>query len=90
MKYGRLRDHFRCVGVKCLTTVDAEPKSSNQHEIGITQTMRREFLGEGPKKNFPTIYIWLGRDQAAVTIHSWATYYDAREHQPLQTPKSFK
>lgn len=87
MKYGQLRDHFRGVGAKRLTAVDAEPKSSNQHEIGTTQAMRNEFLGEGPKQTFPAVYIWLGRDQDAVTVHSWATYYDAREHQPHRSPE---
>ena len=87
MKCGQLRDHFRGVGAKRLTAVDAEPKSSNQHEIGTTQAMRSEFLGEGPKKTFPAVYIWLGRDQDAVTVHSWATYYDAREYQPHRAPE---
>ncbi|MCY4498602.1 MAG: type II restriction endonuclease [Rhodospirillaceae bacterium] len=87
MKYGQLRDHFRGVGAKRLTAVDAEPNSSNQHEIGTTAAMRREFLGEGPKSTFPAVYIWLGRDQDAVTVHSWATYYDAREHQPDRAPE---
>ena len=87
MRYGQLRDHFRGVGAKRLTAVDAEPNSSNQHEIGTTAAMRREFLGEGPKKTFPAVYIWLGRDQDGVTVHSWATYYDAREHQAHRAPE---
>ena len=87
MKYGQLRDHFRGVGAKRLSAVDAEPRRSNQHEIGTTQAMRREFLGEGPKRDFAAAYIWLGRDQDAVTVHSWATYYDARENQPRRAPE---
>ena len=88
MKYGQLRDHFRGVGAKRLSAVDAEPKRSNQHEIGTTQAMRREFLGEGPKRDFSAVYVWLGRDQDAVTVHSWATYYDARENQHRRAPES--
>ncbi len=87
MKHGQLRDHFRGVGAKRLSAVDAEPRRSNQHEIGTTQAMRREFLGEGPKRDFSAVYIWLGRDQDAVTIHSRATYYDARENQPHRAPE---
>ena len=87
MKYGQLRDHFRGVGAKRLSAVDAEPRRSNQHEIGITRAMRREFLGEGPKKDFPAVYVWLGQDQDAVTVQSRATYYDAREHQPHRAPE---
>ena len=81
MRYGQLRDHFRGVGAKYLSAVDAEPKSSNQHEIGTTKAMRREFLGEGPKQEFPAVYLWLGQDQDAIAVNSTATYYDTREHQ---------
>ena len=72
MKYGQLRDHFRGVGAKYLSAVDAEPHSSNQHEIGTTKPMRREFLGEGPKQEFPAVYIWLGEAQDAITVNSSA------------------
>ena len=87
MKFGQLRDHFRGVGAKRLSGVDAEPQRSNQHEIGTTKAMRREFLGEGPKRDFPAVYIWLGQDQDAITVQSWATYYDARENQPHRAPE---
>lgn len=87
MKYGQLRDHFRGVGAKRLTAVDAEPQRSNQHEIGTTRAMRQEFLGEGPRRDFPAIYIWMGQDQDAITVQSWATYYDARENQPHRAPE---
>lgn len=88
MKYGQLRNHFRGVGAKRLSAVDAEPQRSNQHEIGTTQAMRREFLGEGPKKDFPALYIWLGQQRDdAITVQSWATYYDARENQPRRAPE---
>ena len=87
MKYGQLRDHFRGVAVKRLSGVDAEPSLSNQHEIGTTRAMRQAFLGEGPKRDFPAVYVWLGQDQDAITIQSRATYYDAREHQPHRAPE---
>lgn len=87
MKYGQLRDHFRGVGAKRLTAVDAEPRSSNQHEIGTTKAMRQEFLGEDGKREFPAVYIWLGQDQDGITVNSTATYYDAREHQPDRAPE---
>ena len=48
--------------------------------------MRQEFLGEEGKK-FPAVYIWLGEDQDGITLHSTATYYDAREQQPDRAPE---
>ena len=34
MKRGQLADYFEGVGVKRLSAVDAEPMTSNQHEVG--------------------------------------------------------
>ena len=87
MKYGQLRDHFRGVGAKRLSAVDAEPRSSNQHEIGTTKAMRQAFLCEAGKQDFLAVYIWLGKDQDATTVHATATYYDAREQNPDRAPE---
>lgn len=82
MKRGQLSDYFEGVGVKRLSAVDAEPKSSNQHEVGTTRKMRDDFLGEAHQQKFPAIYIWLGGDQEGFTEESWATHYDARLNKP--------
>ena len=49
--------------------------------------MRQEFLGEEGKQDFPAVYIWLGKDQDAITVHATATYYDARERNPDRAPE---
>lgn len=82
MKRGFLRDHFVGVGVKRLTAVDAEPRSSNQHEIGTTKDMREQFLGEDEKRRFDATYIWLDDEQAHPVAQSYATHYDTRRDQP--------
>jgi len=82
MKRGQLSDYFEGVGVKRLSAVDAEPKTSNQHEVGTTKKMRDDFLGETHQEKFPAIYIWLGGDQEGFTEESWATHYDARISKP--------
>jgi hypothetical protein len=82
MKRGQLSDYFEGVGVKRLSAVDAEPKTSNQHEVGTTKKMRDDFLGETHQQKFPAIYIWLGGDQEGFTEESWATHYDARLNKP--------
>ena len=38
MQRGQLSDYFEGVGVKRLSAVDAEPKTSNQHEVGTQGT----------------------------------------------------
>lgn len=80
MNKGHLSQYFEGVGVKTLSAVDAEPKSSNQHEIGTTVAMRK-FLGT-EKTKFDVTYIWLGDEQETITEPGWATHYDTREGKP--------
>ena len=87
MRRGRLRDYFAGVGVKRLSAVDANPGRSNQHEVGTTVDMRRQFLGEDQRRRFPAVYVWLGQDQDGFTADGNATHYNAREHQPHRTPE---
>lgn len=82
MRRGQLADRFEGIGVKRLSAVDAEPGSSNQHEVGTTAEMRREFLSENHRERFPAVYIWLGEDQDGITVDGWATHYDARISKP--------
>ncbi len=78
----RLADHFVGVGVKTLSEVDANPRSSNQHEIGTTRQMRSEFLGEEDNRRFNTRYLWLGDEDDGIVHEGWATHYDARRNRP--------
>ncbi|MCY3673406.1 MAG: type II restriction endonuclease [Paracoccaceae bacterium] len=82
MKRGHLSNFFDGVGVKILSVVDAEPKSSNQHEIGTTKKMRKEFLGEEHQKKFNVTYILFGKEGNLLTFHDWARHYDARINKP--------
>lgn len=82
MKRGQLSDYFEGVGVKRLSAVDAEPKKSNQHEVGTTRAMRDNFLGEEPQNKSAAIYIWLGGDQEGISEESWFTHYDTRLNKP--------
>ena len=86
MRRGQLRDYFAGVGAKCLSAVDAEPRRSNQHEIGTTREMRRQFLGEA-KHRFQAVYVWLGREQDGFSVQGTATHYDAREMKAHRSPE---
>ena len=87
MRRGQLRDYFTGVGVKRLSAVDAEPNRSNQHEVGTTQALRAQFLGEAERERFQVIYIWLGRDQDGIRVEGSATHYDARQAQAHRAPE---
>lgn len=86
IKRGQLADYFAGIGVKRLSAVDANPVRSNQHEIGTTREMRKDFLGE-THQEFKALYVWLGEDQDAFTVESSATLYDARLKKPNRTPE---
>ena len=87
MKRGRLRDCFAGVGVKRLSAVDANRARSNQHEVGTTREMVAQFLGEFRRQDNPAVYIWLGGDQAGLSVEGTATHYDTRERQPERKPE---
>ena len=87
MKRGYLRDCFSGVGVKRLSAVDADPKRSNQHEVGTTAEMRTRFLGETHQKQFGVRYVFLGKVDRFLAVDGKATHYDARRGKPNRSPE---
>ncbi|MCY4328368.1 MAG: type II restriction endonuclease [Rhodobacteraceae bacterium] len=88
MKRGALRDCFTGVSVKRLSAVDADPRRSNQHEVGTTADMRAGFLGAAHRQRFDVRFLRLGDDVGdRVTDEGSATHYDARRAQPARNPE---
>ena len=87
MKRGQLRDLFAGVGVKRLTSVDADPEKSHQHEVGTTRDMRERFLGGAGREEFAVSYVWMGLDQDGFSVPGKATHYDARAGKPNRRPE---
>jgi hypothetical protein len=83
---GHLSEYFEGVAVKRLSAVDANPKKSNQHEIGTTRDMRG-FLGENHQQKFEASYIWLGDEQEGISCPDFATHYDTRLNKPDRSPE---
>ena len=84
MTQGQLIDYFKGVGWKRLSIVEADPRSSNQHEFnGVTSL--KQILGSD-RKTFPTQFLYLGEDeQDTSTAQSFLTWYDARERHPIRS-----
>ena len=78
MRRGQLREYFTGAATKRLSAVDADRFRSNQHEIGTTKNMRRQFLGEPVREKFETTYVWLDEGQEAFRAEGFATHYDVR------------
>lgn len=80
MKYGQLSDYFEGVAFKRLKPVDADPKSSNQHEVGTTKEMRR-FLGEELIK-FEGQFLYIEDENSTISADGALTHYDSRKGKP--------
>ncbi|WP_198023130.1 type II restriction endonuclease [Mesorhizobium sp. LSHC414A00] len=92
IRRGLLSDHFEGVAVKCLALVDANPESSNQHEVtGSEPLVRilghddRKFPKGGADHRFPATYIWLGGEQEALSEEGWLSWYDSRRNRPKRS-----
>ncbi|MEO9338597.1 type II restriction endonuclease [Mesorhizobium sp. SB112] len=92
IRRGLLSEHFEGVAVKRLAAVDANPDSSNQHEVtGSEPLLRilgsedRKFPRGGTDHRFPATYIWLGGEQEAMSEEGFLSWYDSRRNQPKRS-----
>lgn len=83
----QLVDYFEGVAVKRLSRADANLNVSNQHEINTTQEMRNNFLGAEHRKEFKTIYLWLGERLEGITYEDSTRHYDTRHGDPNRGPE---
>jgi hypothetical protein len=87
MKAGYLSQYFTAVAAKRLSQVEADTSRSNQHEFNGTNKLK-SVLGTGnggEKVQFPAIFIWLGKENEAVSADGFVTWYDARRNHPSRS-----
>ncbi len=92
IRRGLLSHHFDGVAVKRLAEVDANPDSSNQHEVTGSQPLVR-ILGRDDRKRprggedgrFPATYIWMESEQEALSEEGWLSWYDSRRNDPKRS-----
>ncbi|MAP96386.1 MAG: restriction endonuclease [Ponticaulis sp.] len=82
MKKGYLSEYFDAVAIKTLSAVDAEPKRSNQHEIGGKTSIGKVLGRWEPQVTFDVSYFWFGEDDQLITATGKATWYDTRRDNP--------
>lgn len=92
IRRGLLSNHFEGVAVKRLAAVDANPESSNQHEVtGSEPLVRilgqddRKFPRGGADNRFPATYIWLAGEQEAISEDGRLSWYDSRRNDLTRT-----
>ena len=84
MKQGYLSQYFKGIAAKTLSAVEADPATSNQHELnGVTPLKKIFGLA---KQKFPARFIYLSdNDNDPPTDDGFLTWYDARKHNPTRT-----
>lgn len=85
--FEKLKDVFITAAEKYLTSVDADPKKSNQHEVGgLKGAGFSDFLGypeNGDKWYFPVTMVYITDDDSdPVICEDTMSWYDTRYNQP--------
>src|SRR6218665_3557834 len=86
MKPGYLSQYFEAVVARRLSAVEADTKSSNQHEFNGTKELKF-ILGDagGEKLSIPALFMRVGSDGNIVSSDGFVTWYDARYNHPKRS-----
>lgn len=80
--FEQLKDVFKAAAFKYLSAVDADPKKSNQHEIGgLPLAGIGEHLGmqdDGRQTKISATLVYLEDDESTILIEDTVTWYDCR------------
>lgn len=90
--FEQLADVFTSAAFKYLTEVDANPDSSNQHEIGglVKAGLGRDIgmPDSGKKIRIKTTLVYLNEeDETPLIVEDRVTWYDTRYNQPHRSPE---
>ena len=86
MKAGYLSQYFSGVAIKRLTSVEANPYSSNQHEFNGVSDLKKIFVKANGKIRFDTKFLYFNDyDDEPVAADGYLTWYDAREKNPKRS-----
>lgn len=90
--FSKLSDEFAGIAAKHLSEVDANPASSNQHEIGgLPSAGFSDFMGKPvgeEKRIFPCRMVYLSDDDDESIFHDdLVTWYDSRAKSPGRGPE---
>jgi hypothetical protein len=84
--FEQLSDVFTHAAFKYLSNVDADPKTSNQHEIGgLPKAGMGEHLGmpdDGTQLSIPATFVYLDDDDSPLIYDDNVTWYDSRYTDP--------
>lgn len=85
MEKGYLSQYFQGVAAKKLSTVEANPAASNQHEFNGVRILKEIFGTPEGKMHISTRFLYLNDDDEPVSAEGILTWYDARENHLTRT-----
>ena len=84
MQRAVLSNYFKGVATKRLSSVEVEPKISNQHEFNGDENLKDLFGSE--RQTIPARFIYFGEgDEDTLTDIGYVTWYDARARHPTRS-----
>lgn len=83
MAFGRLSSYFQAIAAKRLSAVEAEPRSSNQHEFNSTRGLQDLFGTH--RQRFEATFVFLSDMADPVLDSGTVTWYDARKAHPKRS-----
>ncbi len=86
MNEGYLSQYFERVAAKRLSAVEADIAISHQHEFNGSRALKDVLgTGSGDPVQFPTTFVWLGKENEALSSEGFVTWYDARLSHPTRS-----
>ena len=86
MKRGHLSQYFTGVAAKRLSAVEADVRSSNQHELNGVAALKRILGKATDSQHLAARFIYLSdHDEEPVVAEGFLTWYDARARDPKRT-----
>lgn len=85
MKKIRLSNYFTEIAAKKLSSVEANPEKSHQHELNGDQGLKK-FFGDKKQEKLPASFFYLDDNEGnTIKTEGFLTWYDARENHPTRS-----
>lgn len=86
MNEGTLSQYFDKVAAKRISAVEADISKSHQHEYNGSKELKSVLGTETSEKiQFPTTFIWFGKENEALSSEGFVTWYDSRKDHPTRS-----
>jgi hypothetical protein len=86
MNEGYLSQYFERIAAKRLSAVEADTAISHQHEFNGSRALKEVLgTGSGDRVQFQTTFVWLGKENEALSSEGFVTWYDARLNHPIRS-----